>query len=243
MAAPARGRPLQGFDMIQRFSAAVVLWAVATAAIAVPATTVQFQTNTLALISDSSDALSESSPTVPSPGSDPSSLFTSAAATNATDFASAGAIASSGLFSTSAEVDSAVGFTTAAADAHYTSTYAAPGVLSLSLDFTFAGQASSGSAASSALSVTVWSGGVVVFDQFFSNTGTFSFQTALPGFDNTVDIQLFSEASTDPLGGFAASSAQLSFNVAMAPVPEPGTLALSLGGLALLGLYARRRQA
>ncbi|MEF7616756.1 PEP-CTERM sorting domain-containing protein [Aquincola sp. MAHUQ-54] len=228
--------------MIQRIAAAIALWAAAAvAAAAVPATTVQFQTNTIALVADASDARSESSPLAPAPGLDPVPLFTSALAVNATDFASAGAIASGGLFSTSAEADSATGFTSAAADAHYTSTYTGPGVINLSLQFTFEGAASAGSAAAGSLSVVVWSGGVVVFDQLFSTTGSFDLQMPLYGADHVVDLQLFSEASTDPLGGFAASSAQLAFDVAMAPVPEPGSLVLALAGLAVLGAWTHRR--
>lgn len=229
--------------MIQRLAAALALCAfTAVAAAAVQPTTVQFRTDTVALAGGESDSDSAASPTQPLPGVNPVPLLTESLVVGGTSFASAGSIAAAGLFATSAEADSASGFSSASSSARYLSTYSSSGLLDLSVRFDFSGSGSTGSNASSGLSVTVWSGGVAIFDQLFSTSATMELLLPLNGSNHTVDIVLMSEANTGLSGGFATSAAQVAFDVAVSPVPEPASLPLALAGAAMLGFWVRRKR-
>ncbi|WP_348753761.1 PEP-CTERM sorting domain-containing protein [uncultured Aquincola sp.] len=215
--------------------AAVLSTASAFAAAAPGPAAMQYETNAVALISDAADTQSGISP---DGGGLTDPLISQATAFNTSDFASASALATGGLLVTTAEVDSKATFSSAAADVHFTSSYATPGTLDLRLTYSVDGAADNASWAYSGFSVTVSSGGATVFAQTFDTAGTFTHRSLILGADSTVDIQLFSEASTELQGGFAHSAAQLAFDVTLAPVPEPASWALALGGL---GFIAARR--
>lgn len=83
--------------------------------------------------------------------------------------------------------------------------------------------------------VSLWNDGTMVGSQFFAGTSpvtqSFSFGALVA---DTVRVQLS--------GTHYLSLAEVQVYAATTPVPEPGTWALMLGGLAALGRVARRRR-
>ncbi len=217
---------------------AALAMSVAATAQAVPInfSTAQYDTSVFAFSGALADAQSASSPS-------PLPLISSATVTPANDFATASAIAAAGLLVASSEADSFTGSSGASAGAqsHFNATVLGSGRLHLNLSFDDLNAIGGGTGSGTLfVEVTNTLGGITstLFNGFYDASTVASLEWFAPGSTSTVDLLLFSTASTTGDGQSAQNFSQVSVT---GTIPSPETLPLMVGGLA--GMFVIRRKA
>ncbi len=219
--------------MATRFLAAL-LASVAVGAHAVPIgfTSTQYDTTAFAVTGAVADADSDSSPTSALP------LLSTATAVGANDFATSAAFGAPSLFFTSAEADSFPGAVggSAGAQSHFVGSILGNGRLNLQLDFDSLDSIVGGGFGDGTLFVlltnTVGATTTTLFNDFFSVSGLYSLQFAVPvGSVSTLDLLLFSEAATTGAGQSGQNFSQVTIS---GTIPVPPTPLLVVAGLAAL---------
>jgi hypothetical protein len=152
-------------------------------------------------------------------------------------------VGNSGLLSTFAEADSILGPASALAQTHFLGSFSGSGRLSLHLGLDSTNTLVGGGLADVMLFVLVQNtlGGVTttLFNTFFTSGTNVDLLAILPvGGITTLDLLLFSEASTSGAGQSGQNSSNLTFAAA---IPLPATLLLVITGLgAMLAVRPKR---
>ena len=215
--------------------ALIASMAIGAQAVPVVFTSAQFDTSAL--------AIAEGVPVFDSHGPTPITSQSNAVAVGTNDFASASALGSLGLLFAFSEADSVVGPASALAQSHFLGSFSASGRLSLDLGFDSTNALVGGGLADAMLFVLVQNtlGGVTttLINTFFTSGIDIDLQAILPvGSITTLDLLLFSEASTSGAGQSGQNFSQLTF--AAAAIPLPATLLLFITGLGAM-LAVRRK--
>jgi len=227
----SRGRTAVATKLLIAFIASMALGA---QAVPVVFTSAQFDTSAL--------AIAEGVPVFDSHGPTPTTSQSNATSFGANDFASGSALGSSGLLTAFAEADSLVGAASALAQSHFLGSFSGSGRLSLHLGFDTTNALVGGGLADAMLFVLVQNtvGGVTttLFNTFFASGTNIDLLAILPtGGTTTLDLLLFSEASTTGGGQSGQNFSELTFAAA---IPLPATLLLLIAGLGAM-LAVRRK--
>lgn len=201
----------------------------------------QYDTTAFAISGATADLSSDASPS-------PLPLLSSATVVGANDFATAFALAASGLLTTSAEADGfsgAIG-ATAGAQSHFVGAFSANGPLTLNFDFDNLTSTIGGGSGAATLFVLVSNvlGGTTttVFSQLFTVADDIAVDLDLKDGINTLDLLLFSDASTTGAGQAGQNFSQVTFSgsISDGTVPIPATLPLVVVGLVALSAASRQ---
>lgn len=200
-------------------------------------TNAQYDTTAFAISGASADAHAAASPSSPLP------LVSSAVVLGANDFATSFALATSGLLSSSAEADSFPGAVGAnsGAQTHFVGSFLGSGPLELHLAFLDLNSIFGGGTADATLFVlltnVLGSTTTTLFNDFFTASGDIDLQFDVAGGVTSLDLLLFSEASTSASGQSGQNFAQVTFDGTIA---APPTLLLVLSGLGAIVITRRK---
>jgi hypothetical protein len=216
--------------------ACIASMAIGAHAVPIVFTNSQFDTTAVALAQGAADTDFDTTPSAPLP------VQSSATVVGSSDFASAAALGTTGLLTSFAEGEGAVGVTDAVGQSHFLGSLLGNGLLVLHLNFDTFTSLVGGGTGSGTLAVLftnrIGATTTTLFNNVFTSAGNIALSFVLPaGGTSSLDLTLFSEASTTGARQSGQNFSQLQFS---GDLPLPATPLLLLAGVGAM-MFARRR--